>query len=152
MNYACLKDLLLALTLLGAVFTLPGAASGLAGSAQTPPDTGAQAVANSIMIRTGIGATMEMSSPLEVSCERMPALGKVAQGKPAEVTNATGEPRRADGSAESAGPPSGTADHADASQLSIPSHGRTLTLKIAGGNVTIACDDASSPGNVPPAQ
>jgi hypothetical protein len=46
----------------------------------------------------------------------------------------------------------GKTDPADASQVTIPSHGRMLTLKIAEGYVAIACDDATRPDNMPPSQ
>ena len=164
MNRLCLKNLLLILTLLGAV-SLPYTASGQGTRGETPKgtgvsrsaaavaqtDTGEQPVTNSVMIRTGIGVAMEMSSPLEVSCERMSVLGKVGQGKSVEVTNA-GEPGGAGDSVGSALTTAGKADHADASRLSIPSHGRILTLTVAEGHVAISCDDATGPDNMPPSQ
>jgi hypothetical protein len=166
MNRSYLKNLLLVLSLLGAVSILPGVANGQARRAETPPgtgassrsavvaktDTGAQTVTNSIMIRTSLGVAMEMSSPLEVSCARMSTLEKVAQGKPAEVTSDTGEQRGAGGSVGPALTGAGKADHADASQLSIPSHGRILTLKVAEGHVAVSCDGATGPDNMPPSQ
>ena len=165
MNHSCLKSLLFVLTLLGVVLTLLCAASGQARRTETPQgtgasssstaaktDTGEQTVTNSILIHTGIGAAMEMSSPLEVSCERLSTLEKVGQGKPAEVISNPGSQPGAGGSAASAVTTTGKADHADASQVSIPSHGRILTLKFADGNVTVTCNDATHPDNRPPSQ
>jgi hypothetical protein len=148
MNRSCLKNLLCVLMFFGAVSTLVGAASG-----QTvKTDTGKQTVTNSITIRTGIGAAVEMSSPLEVSCERLSTLEKVGQGKPAEVTNNPHAQRQAGGSTASVVRTTDKVDDADASQVTIPSHGRILTLKIAQGYVAVACDDATRPDNMPPSR
>ena len=165
MNRSCLKNLLLVLTFLGVVLTLLCPASGQtrrvetlqgtgasSSSAAAKTDTGEQTVTNSILIRTGVGAAVEMSSPLEVSCERLSTLEKVAQGKPAEVISNPGAQPGAGESTASAVTTTGKADHADDSQVSIPSYGRILTLKIAEGNVTVACDDATRPDNRPPSQ
>ena len=164
MNHSCLKSLLFVLTLLGVVLTLLCAASGQARRTETPQgtgvsssaaaktDTGEQTVTNSILIRTGVGAAMEMSSPLEVSCERQSTLEKVAQGKPGQVISNPGAQPGAGGNTASTLTTTGKADPADASQVSIPSHGRILSLKIAEGNVTIACDDTTGPDNRTPAQ
>jgi hypothetical protein len=75
----------------------------------------------------------------------------VGQGKPAEVTN-EGEPGGAGDSVGSALTTTGKADPADASRLSIPSHGRILTLTVTEGHVAISCDDATGPDNMPPSQ
>ena len=165
MNHSYLKSLLFVLTLLGVVLTLLCAASGQARRVEAPQgtgassssaaaktDTGEQTVTNSITIRTGVGAAMEMSSPLEVSCERMSTLEKVGQGKPAEVISNPSAQPGAGGNTASAVTTTGKAGHADASQVSIPSHGRILTLKIAEGNVTVACDDATPLNNMAPSQ
>jgi hypothetical protein len=162
MNRSCLKNLLLILMLLGAVCTLNDAASGQVRRVAAPQGTGvsrrsiavqtdtdAQTVTNSITIRTGVGAAVEMSSPLEVSCERLSTLEKVGQGKPAAVTDNPGAQGGAGGSAASPVGTTGKADYPDASQITIPSHGRTLTLKIAEGHVAVACDDAARPDNMP---
>jgi hypothetical protein len=148
MNRSCLKNLLFVLMLFGAVASLVCTASGPA--AQT--DTGEQTVTNSITIHTGVGAAVEMSSPLEVSCERLSTLEKVGQGKPAEVTNNPGAQRSTEGSTVSAVSTTGKTAPADASQVTIPSHGRILTLKIAEGHVALACDDATRPDNMPPSR
>jgi hypothetical protein len=148
MNRSCLRNLLFVLVLFGAVASLVCTASGQA--AQT--DTGEQTVTNSITIHTGIGAAVEMSSPLEVSCARISTLEKVGQGKPAEITNNPGAQRGTGESVGSAMPAAGQADPAKASQITIPSHGRILTLKIAEGHVAVACDDATGPDNRPPSQ
>jgi hypothetical protein len=148
MNRLCLKNLLFVLMLLGAVTTLVGAG----GSVAVQTDTGEQTVTNSIMIHTGVGAAMEMSSPLEVSCAHISTLEKVGQGKPAEVTNNPNAQRGTGGSVGAAMTATGKTDPADASQVTIPSHGRMLTLKIAEGYVAIACDDATRPDNMPPSQ
>lgn len=166
MDRSCLKNLLLIFTLFGAVSLLSYAASGQVRHAEAPQgtgvsrrsavvaktDTGAQTVTNSVMIRTGLGVAMEMSSPLEVSCERMSTLEKVAQGKPAEVASNTGEHGGASGSVRSPLTAAGKADQADVSRLSIPSHGRVLTLTVAEGHVAVSCDDATGSDTMPPSQ
>jgi hypothetical protein len=166
MDRSCLKNLLLILMLFGAVSLSPYTASGQVRHAEAAQgmgessssaavakiDTEAQTVTNSITIRTGLGVAMEMSSPLKVSCERMSALEKVGQGKPAEVASNAGEQGGGSGGVGSALTTAGKADQADGSQLSIPSHGRVLTLTVAEGHVAVSCNDVTGSDAGPPSQ
>jgi hypothetical protein len=164
MNHTFLNNLLLALTIFSAVFILAFTASGQGTTAEKPPETGGsqavrpsvsgsastartdtdgQAEINSMRIRTGLGVVMELSTPLEVSCERMSALEKMGQGKPAEVKS---------GTTVSGTTTTGQATRSEASQITIPSHGRMLTLEITGDKVLVSCDEASSHGDMQPSQ
>jgi hypothetical protein len=170
MTYTFLTNLLRALIILGVASSLAFAANGQGTRAAKPQETGeSQAItpsapgktsaaemhsgestaANSIIVRTSIGATMELSAPLEISCERLSALEKTGQGKPAEVISGTSGDSGTTGSGRTT---PGKADHAEASQVAIPSHGRILTLKTAEGKMTVSCDAASSQGEMPPPQ
>jgi hypothetical protein len=163
MNYTLLKNLRRALAIFSAVSILAFTGSGQGTTAEKPPemgesqairpgghsntaitgrDTEEQAEINSLRVRTGIGVVMELSAPLEVSCERMSALEKIGQGKPAEVkSEPTGSGTTDDQTARS-----------EASQIAIPSHDRILTLKIVGEKVLIACNAASRRDAMQPAQ
>jgi hypothetical protein len=162
MHHTLLNHLRLALTIFGAVAMLAFTASGQGTTAEKPLETGgSQAVRpsghsntpatgtdgraeiNSLRVRSGIGVVMELSAPLEVSCERLSTLEKVGQGKPAEVKSDT---------TMSEATTAGQAAHAEASQMAIPSHGRTLILKIVGERVLVSCDEASSHGETRPSQ
>jgi hypothetical protein len=163
MYHTFLTTLLLALTIFSAVSMLAFTASGQGTRAEKPPETGGsqaampsgpgstatagtdtdgQAEINSMMVRTGIGVVMELSAPLEVSCARVSALEKMGQGKPAEVKSGP----------TVSGTTAGQAARSEASQITIPSHGRMLTLKITGEEVLVSCDAASSQGDMQPSQ
>jgi hypothetical protein len=148
MAHTFLKNLLRALISLSAAFILTSAANGQGVRDQPPQatDGDASTAANSIMVRTSLGVAMELSAPLEVSCERMSVLEKTGQGKPAEVTSGTSGDG---GTARSGRTTPGKADQAEASQITVPSHGRILTLKIAEGTLTVSCDAASDQGAMP---
>lgn len=164
MNQTFLNNLLLALTIFSAVSIPAFTASGQGTTAEKPPeaggsqavrpsahsstptagtDTDGQAEVNSMRIRTGLGVIMELSAPLEVSCERMSALERMGQGKPAEVKS---------GVAVSGTRTAGQVARSEASQITIPSHGRMLTLEITGEKVLVSCDEASSRGDLQPSQ
>ena len=168
MNYACLKNLALALTFLCIISPLTLAASeqgtrgnkteerggsqalmprGDSSARSATTSAGEQAAANSMTVRTGIGVGMELSAPIEVSCERMSALEKVGQGKPAEVASETREQRESGGTASS-GTTTDQADSSKGAQIAIPSHGRMLALTVAAGKVTISCDAMNSHGEI----
>jgi hypothetical protein len=169
MTYRFLTSLLRALMILSVVSSLAFTASGQdMSAAQRQETSGSQAlmpstagktvaaethsseppVANSIVVRTSIGAAMELSAPLEISCERLSAAEKAGQGKPAEVTSKTSGDS---GTTVSERTTPGKTDHA-ASQIAIPSHGRTLTVKTAEGKMTVSCEAASSQSDMQPPQ
>jgi hypothetical protein len=169
MTYTFLTNLLRALMVLGVASGLAFTASGQdMRTAKLQETSGSQALipgppgktaavethssgpaaANSIVIRTSIGAAMELSAPLEISCERLSAVEKAGQGKPAEVTSETsGDSGTTVSERSTPGNPGHTA-----SQIAIPSHGRILTLKTAEGKMTVSCDAVNSQSSMQPPQ